>query len=140
MKKIVSIFLMTATLLSLTLQGQALYRCHSENTVHLTPSCCDGSKVEVKNSCCSTNTSKSSKSQFKSVCCSKIDINYSPNIKSGETEYKIQGNDSFKVQFYLLISNSTQSNNTPEKRIDPPSQKPPPNHLPRYILYSSFLC
>lgn len=137
MKKIINIVLSLATLLAMTLQGQSLFNCHSEETIHLSSSCCDSDSISQK-SCCSEE--KDAHKKIKSKCCSVIDLEFAHNLTLNNFEIAEANFDSPSLPFYVELEESSsilESEVIKVKNLDyysPPSQSPP------YILFCSFLC
>jgi hypothetical protein len=137
MIKISRSILAIVILLSVLVQGQVIYNCHSENSIHLLSSCCD--KVEEVKSCCSVKNELFDK-QLKKSCCSEIQIAFLHNIKEIDTSIE-QAHDSIPQAFYLDWEKSNQILNQYsafDKFIK--SNAPPLNHRPLYSLNCSFLC
>lgn len=135
--KTLRLILAITILLSVLAQGQVIYTCHSENTIHLLSSCCD--KVEEVKSCCSAKNDLFEK-QLKKNCCSEIEIAFLHNIKELNTPVE-QTHDSSSLPFYLAWETPNQVLNQYsvfDKFIK--INAPPLNHRPLYSLHSCFLC
>lgn len=137
MKKTLNIFLIVALLLSLALQGQSLYTCHSENTVHVIPSCCV--EAENEDSCCSSEKKSEEITQLSDKCCSKVELDYSPNLNKNETEAEYLRSH-YSDFLCFLSTQSSIANRQLKTSLISAYVDPPPNPSPRFILFCSYLC
>lgn len=138
MKKTLNILLIAALLLSLALQGQSLYTCHSENTVHLIPLCCV--ETELEDSCCSSEKESEGITQLSDKCCSKVELDYSPNLNKSETEAEYLRSHYSEFSYFLSVKLSIPIKQLKATAASAIYVKPPPKLPPRFILFCSYLC
>lgn len=131
------IVMVLVILFSVIGQGQMLYTCHAEDTVHLISSCCD--EIEVEKTCCESER-ESDEDRINEKCCSQSEVNFT-NIITG-IEYKFSNNqDDNKSAFYLPILDVSHKNldkTVPVNSLY--SNSPPTPQRQIYVEISSFLC
>lgn len=131
------IIMVLVILFSVIGQGQMLYTCHTEDTVHLISSCCD--EMEVEETCCESER-ESDDVQINEKCCSKSEVKFT-NIITG-IEYELSNNqDDRKSAFYLpvtVVSQSTLDKTVPVNSLF--NNSPPVPQRQIYVEISSFLC
>lgn len=137
MKKITSIFISVVTLMSVVLQGQAMYACQSEETVHLSSSCCSTAEP-TEESCCSK--SEDTQDEFSSKCCSKIEMAFVLNLNNNDVVISNSAHEHFELPFYIEIDASLKGRSISNTNTVSDLSLPPPNKSPSYILFCSFLC
>ena len=131
------IIMVLVILFSVIGQGQMLYICHTEDTVHLISSCCD--EMEVEETCCESER-ESDDVQINEKCCSKSEVKFT-NIITGIENVLSNNQDDRKSAFYLpvtVVSQSTLDKTVPVNLLF--NNSPPVSSRQIYVELSSFLC
>ena len=132
-----NILLITFFLISALIQGQMVYTCHSEGSVHLISSCCDD--MQVKEGCCASETDIQER-QFKEKCCSQVEFKFLNNFNSFE-DYKLKRNSDSGKDFYLSFTNQPEVIEDKSLSVNTLFNNSPPRiQRQLYVKICSFLC
>ena len=137
MSKFFNIFIVALLLVSVSIQGQMVYTCHSEGSVHLMSSCCDD--MQVQESCCESETETEGK-QLKEKCCSEVEVKFLNNFNSFE-DYKLKSNSDSEEAFYLPFTNQLEVIEDKSLSVNTRFNNSPPRiQRQLYVKICSFLC
>lgn len=127
---------MTVLLCSVALQRQVLYKCNSDNTVHLS-CCCD--ETDNAEACCKIDNQAPGE-QFKETCCSQSDVSFSANFKNLE-DFRVKCGTDLSDAFYLSMTESTDIVLNKELSVNSLFNNSPPRYSKQiYISLCTFLC
>ena len=134
MKNKISTILTVMVLLSVVTQGQYIYTCHTENTVHLLSSCCDKTKT-VKSCCESANNNQ--EESFQKQCCSKVQLSMVQSVNESDiVSKKVQGSSPafyfYSLRTLLFVHSAVTKFHK--------SKAPPFRQRQLYIRLCSFIC
>ena len=137
MNKVICTLLIVIFMVSALMQGQVVYTCHTEDSIHLISSCYD--VVEDETKCCDSSIEKR-RAQLKETCCLESEIGLLNSLSCSESE-RLKGHsepsDSFHVScrsIYSSIDERSLSVNTLFNNSPPRTQRQ------LYVKICSFLC
>ena len=132
--KLSNITLSLVFLLAVFMQGQKLFRCHTDGGVHFVSSCCEEAVAEE--SCCHAEPELPEKS-ISSQCCSEFEVQTVPNLNDKQNVRT----DSKDIISFIFLPGKTieviviRSSNT---KTNPKAF--PPDKSKSYLFNCIFIC
>lgn len=133
--KLSNITLSLVFLLAVFMQGQKLYRCHSDGGVHFVSSCCEEAVVE-EDSCCQSEPELPEKS-ISSQCCSEFEVQAVPNLNDKQD---VRTDSKDIIPFYILPGKTVEVVLIQSSYTKTNPETLPPDKSKSYLFNCVFIC